>query len=127
MADSFFTLSFPSHTLLISGNQIPQIQKQGSAARNNKGGAIGLSMDRNTRYSRRGGYPVSASHRHGDMMAKPTIQDANCLCDGQPISLAMAYVKPQVFGEVYAACDGWKSGTLFPDLNMPYCIGGKRR
>jgi len=51
----------------------------------------------------------------------------NCLCDKQPISLAMSYVKVQPFGTVYEPCDGWKNGTFFPDLYMPYCMGGKRR
>ncbi len=51
----------------------------------------------------------------------------NCLCDNQPISLAMSYVKVQPFGTVYEPCDGWKNGTIFPDLYMPYCMGGKRR
>ena len=84
-------------------------------------------MDRNTRYSRRGGCPASAYYHHTDVTAKPKPQDENCLCDGQPIALAMAYVKPQVFSEVYSACDGLKNGTLFPDLYKPYCIGGRRK
>lgn len=88
-------------------------------------------MDRNVRYSRRGGFPASAgmnayphSHSSGKQNSNP---NENCLCDGQPISLAMAYVKPQPFGEVYSACDGWKKGTIFPALDMPYCMGGRRR
>lgn len=82
-------------------------------------------MDRTMRYSRRCASPASVSRQNAP---KPQPQQhPNCLCDGQPIALAMAYVKPQPFGEVYSACDGWKNGTLFPDLNKPYCIGGKRR
>ena len=51
----------------------------------------------------------------------------NCLCDAQPISLAMAYVKDQPFGPVSEAAEAWKNGTLFPALRMPYGTGGKRR
>ena len=57
----------------------------------------------------------------------PVTPTDNCLCDGQPISLAMAYVKVQPFGGLYEPCEGLKNGTLFADLNMPYCAGGRRR
>ena len=82
-------------------------------------------MDRTMRYSRRGAAPASAPQQS---IPRPMPhENPNCLCDGQPIALAMAYVKPQPFGEVYSACEGWKNGTLFPDLNKPYGMGGKRR
>ena len=68
------------------------------------------------------------THTRGNASDRsPSYPSENCFCDGQPISLAMAYVKPQPFGEVYGACEGWRNGTLFPSLVMPYCIGGKRR
>lgn len=67
------------------------------------------------------------THHGSEPMHTPSVPNENCLCDGQPISLAMAYVKPQPFGEVFGACEGWHNGTLFPALVMPYCMGGKRR
>lgn len=51
----------------------------------------------------------------------------NCLCDSQSISYAMAYVKSQSFGEIYPLCDGWKRGTIFPALDLPYSAGGCKR
>ncbi len=63
----------------------------------------------------------------GARNAQNTAPSENCLCDTQPISLAMSYVKVQPFGNLYEPCEGWTNGTLFADLNMPYCMGGKRR
>ncbi len=51
---------------------------------------------------------------------------SNCICDSQPISLAMAYVKDQEFNEIYNASQALCNGTLFPELNKPYCLGGRR-
>lgn len=52
--------------------------------------------------------------------------DSKCLCDGQPISYAMAYVKSQSFGELYSPTEALYRGTLFRALDLPYCSGGKR-
>ena len=38
--------------------------------------------------------------------------------------LGMAYVPFQQWSEVYNDEDAFESGTLFPDLNMPFCKGG---
>lgn len=51
----------------------------------------------------------------------------NCLCTEQPIALATAYVKDQPFGPIYSAVEARCRGTLFPDLDMPYGAGGRRR
>jgi len=94
-----------------------------------------IAMDRNYRYPRRGGCSHNAPHmgqhtpiqpRQGGWDARETAPSENCLCDKQPISLAMSYVKVQPFGSLYELCDGWKNGTLFPCLYMPYCIGGRK-
>ena len=36
-------------------------------------------------------------------------------------ALAMAYVPNQQFGEVYEPCAALIAGTLFPDLDKPFC------
>lgn len=66
----------------------------------------------------------SYSGRRG--VSAGNFENENCLCEEQPISLAMAYVKRQKFGKVYGAEDALSHGTLFPDLYMPY-EGGRRR
>ena len=38
---------------------------------------------------------------------------------------AMAYVKPQKFGEVYSEEEALLNGTLFPALCLPYTGGGR--
>lgn len=81
-------------------------------------------MERN-RYPRRGQScpmprqeaPVPPSH--------PSID--NCLCVSQPISLGISYIKKQTFGNLYPSCEGWRIGTIFADLDKPYCAGGMRR
>lgn len=50
----------------------------------------------------------------------------NCLCVSQPVSLAMSYVKKQIMGDTYPLFDGWRKGTIFPELDLPYCAGGRR-
>ncbi len=37
--------------------------------------------------------------------------------------LAMAYVKNQEFGELYPLEEGFRSGTIFPELNKPFKEG----
>ncbi len=39
----------------------------------------------------------------------------------------MAYVPFQQWGDVYEAEKGWQQGTMFPVLDMPFCMGGERR
>ena len=46
--------------------------------------------------------------------------------DLQSLPLAMAYVPYQRFENVYSPSDALWIGTLFGDLNLPYCTGGKR-
>lgn len=43
----------------------------------------------------------------------------NCLDLKQPISLAMAYVKKQSFGETYDGELALSRGTAFPELDFP--------
>jgi len=40
--------------------------------------------------------------------------------------LAMAYVPSQRFENLYSPADALWIGTLFGDLNKPYCTGGRR-
>ena len=91
-----------------------------------------IDMDRNNRYPRRGG--CMSDCRYNNRVSPDFYPEKkqgnyrdNCLCTDQPISLAMAYVKDQTLGEIYSPSDALKNGTLFPELNKPYCMGGKRR
>ncbi|MBR4881542.1 MAG: spore coat associated protein CotJA [Clostridia bacterium] len=47
-----------------------------------------------------------------------------CVCTSQPVSLAMAYVPIQEWGNLYRCCEALDKGTLFADLYKPYCMGG---
>ncbi|MBQ8928676.1 MAG: spore coat associated protein CotJA [Oscillospiraceae bacterium] len=38
----------------------------------------------------------------------------------------MAYVPFQQWGDVYEAEQGMQQGTMFPVLDMPFCMGGER-
>ena len=79
-------------------------------------------MERN-RYPRRGqSCPMPRQEHH-----IPDAPSDNCLCVSQPISLGISYIKKQTFGQLYSSCDGWRIGTIFPDLDKPYCAGGMRR
>ena len=46
--------------------------------------------------------------------------------DLQSLPLSMAYVPYQRFENVYSPSDALWAGTLFGDLNLPYCTGGRR-
>lgn len=39
----------------------------------------------------------------------------------QELPLAMAYVPIQPWGDTYAPCKALTRGTLFPQLDMPFC------
>lgn len=41
------------------------------------------------------------------------------------LPLAMAYVPMQAWGETYEGLQALDVGTIFPDLNLPFC--GRRR
>lgn len=45
---------------------------------------------------------------------------------GGGMALAMAYVPEQSFKNLYSPPDALYAGTLFAELNMPYCTGGRR-
>lgn len=40
--------------------------------------------------------------------------------------LAMAYVPRQLFTNLYSPSEALRAGTLFADLDLPYCTGGTR-
>lgn len=44
--------------------------------------------------------------------------------DGQPMVLAMAYVPMQVLNTLYDPEEGFCQGTIFPELNKPWLVGG---
>ncbi len=46
-------------------------------------------------------------------------------CPTQP--LAFPYVPAQPWGDIYAPEEGWRRGTIFPALDMPYEEGGARQ
>lgn len=39
----------------------------------------------------------------------------------QPEVVAMAYVPMQQWGQIYEPEQAWNNGTLFPELNKPFC------
>ena len=81
-------------------------------------------MNRNERFSRRGGF-IPPYRSCGACRNQPApVPQGNC---GIAETLAMAYIKDQPFGEVYSMSEALCRGTLFPDLDKPYCAGGKRR
>lgn len=51
--------------------------------------------------------------------------DRELLCITAPLpqntTVAMAYVPFQLFGDTYDPEQALKNGTLFPELNKPYC------
>ncbi|MBE6636746.1 MAG: spore coat associated protein CotJA [Ruminococcaceae bacterium] len=89
-------------------------------------------MDRNNRYARRCGVPTDARSGErrlgGERVSSPmpSAPTDRCLCDSQPIALAMSYVKKQPYDGVFDAGRAWQHGTLFPSLVMPY-VGGRSR
>ena len=72
-------------------------------------------MDRN-RYPR----------RTSPCRARVSSAGDNCLCATQKISYAMSYVKEQQMAELYPLREAWRNGTVFPELDLPYCAGGRR-
>ncbi len=78
-------------------------------------------MDRYNRYSVR-----SCPCTDNKKVARMSEQSEYCLCDSQPVSLAMAYVPKQEFKNLVGVCEGLDKGTIFEDLYMPYCMGGCR-
>jgi hypothetical protein len=83
-------------------------------------------MDRN-RFPRRGmDYRCNDKHSVNTCPINKNEND-NCLCVDQPIALAMSYVKKQSLGNLYPLFEGLRNGTIFPELNLPYCAGGSRR
>ena len=83
-------------------------------------------MDRN-RYQRRAAGYMRNNNRIGSTCPINKNENDNCLCTNQPIALAMSYVKKQSLGNIYPLFEGWRNGTIFPELNLPYCAGGHRR
>lgn len=59
--------------------------------------------------------------------AMATAQERRAADDmSKNMRLAMAYVPVQRFENVYSPSEALSNGTLFGDLNLPYCIGGRR-
>lgn len=58
--------------------------------------------------------------------AAPAFSRAISYENGGQMMLAMAYVPNQSFKNLYSPSDGLGAGTLFAELNMPYCTGGRR-
>ena len=46
----------------------------------------------------------------------------NCNCEkGDSV---MVFIQVQEIGDIYTAQDAFKNGTLFPELNKPFLMGG---
>lgn len=52
----------------------------------------------------------------------------NCGCGSMPeqMVIAMAYVPKQQWNGTYDLCEGLKKGTIFPELDKPFMVGGGR-
>ncbi len=50
---------------------------------------------------------------------------AAMLCGGEKMTLAMAYVPVQEWGDLYTEDAALQNGTLFPALDKPF-LGGKQ-
>lgn len=48
-------------------------------------------------------------------------------CPHQPPVVGMAYVPWQTLTTVYSAEKAYRCGTLFPELDKPWLVGGKCR
>lgn len=77
-------------------------------------------MYNNQRYVRR--RPAAVYEANAGAAADENI--LNEKCGGEQV-YAMAYVKPQRYGQVYSDSDALVCGTLFPALCLPY-EGGRR-
>ena len=64
---------------------------------------------------RMGAFYPPAPNR-GDMAAMPWNDDG--------FALAMAYVMMQCWGQTYEPATALKRGTIFPELDLPFCCGG---
>ena len=42
----------------------------------------------------------------------------------QEPALAMAYILVQCWGQTYEPATALKRGTIFPELDLPFCCGG---
>lgn len=77
----------------------------------------------------RSGYGTK-SYDAGARYAQPAFAQSMCSrpngddTDNRP--LAMAYVPRQSFTNLYSPRDALANGTLFGELNLPYCMGGRR-
>lgn len=82
-------------------------------------------MNRNERFNRRGG--SVPPYRTCGISRERSVATASRDSCGISETLAMAYIKDQPFGEIYSMGEALCRGTLFPDLDKPYCIGGRSR
>lgn len=63
-------------------------------------------------------------NRQASVRAEAAAAPVECTPDGQPMALAMAYVPWQVLGTLYDPEEGFCQGTIFPELNKPWMVGG---
>lgn len=76
-------------------------------------------MNRGTR----GGYGRGYERGHNDSISAAANPD-EWVKQGEV--LAMAYVPRQLFTNLYQPAEALRAGTLFADLDLPYCTGGTR-
>lgn len=73
------------------------------------------------------GYDKTPMQNWGHYYAKEQMQMPENFppCEPTPMEpvlpLAMAYVPWQHFSETYDLCKALQVGTIFPDLNLPFC------
>lgn len=85
----------------------------------------GKENDMNRGYQNNG---FRQSYRMPLSQAAPAMSGASCPMPKPEhgMALAIAYVPSQKFENLYPAADALRNGTLFADLNLPYCAGGGR-
>lgn len=63
-------------------------------------------------------YPSHRNYGQMPMMTAPAYNTA---------PLAMAFVNQQCWGQTYEPSVGLKQGTIFPELDLPFCCGRCRK
>lgn len=59
-----------------------------------------------------------AERRSRPTMAEPPMKEE--AMPERQMALAMIYVEPQAFVNLYSPEEGWKRGTIFADLDKPF-------
>lgn len=84
----------------------------------------GMNHYHMTRVNRSGQCPGNRRSSIGSPATAVPAAAVECTPDGQPMALAMAYVPIQMLNTIYEPQEGFCQGTIFPELNKPWMVGG---